>query len=161
MEEIIKKFNHEYSRQNTGKIKGSTFLLTINANQKESEKNRKTLEELIDNLFSEKNFPKFLCKYNPKTRQRTPLPMNELVSTKIKSAIEIGDKVEEIHIHALIVVKHKSNVQINLPLLKKIVYKVGTHQLYEGDEKKKIYVNVKGLANAQINFEEYIMKSHK
>ena len=160
MEEIIEVFNHEYSIANSKKkVKGSTFLLTINFNQVENEKVRSVAEELSENLFDKTNFTKLLCYYN--RGKRSLLPPQDLIEVKVKSQIEIGKKTNQTHIHALIIVKHTSNVQVNLPLLKKIIYKVGREHLYDGNINKKVYVNIKGLPNASINFEEYIMKDAK
>lgn len=155
MNEIIEKFDHEYKKSNK-KAKGSNFLLTINFNQIENENVRNVAEEINKNLFSKDNFPRFLCYYN--RGKRGPLDPKDLLSVRIKAGVEIGKKTNQTHIHALVVVKHTSNVQINLPLLKKIIYRIGSEKLYNGDINKKVYVNVKGLPNAQINFEEYIDK---
>lgn len=156
------------------KERASMFLVTINTNKSyhgaESYESLKSLEarfkDIAENLFSPQNSVHLLQDIGrPGSRlAANPIPASRSQNIKsIDSKVQIEANTDGrafLHLHALIKVVHQTRVRVNLPLLKRIVYK---RLDPEWDAKNnpsggkfRPYINVRGMKNASFNLENYV-----
>ena len=137
----------------------SVFLITINTNKSFNSVNLTSLEKMQDiktcfenmnhKLFSENNIMKLLVRVEGRGSERKQFDIDRdlIKSIKAQTSIEANLKMRGfLHSHTSINVIHKNKVQINLQLLKRVIYKSLEDCLTIDGEYKKPYVNVKATS---------------
>jgi hypothetical protein len=161
---------HITTQKKTSGFTGSIFTLTINTNKSLNTKNeavierlpeiKQCFEDLAANLFAERNLPKIIeiFQFSTSTLQTAgkakekvimPFDQDKIKDIKAETVIEANtDGLGFLHLHSVITVIHKEKVQINLKLVKAVVYRKLEKCLTFDGKYKKPYVSVRGRKTA-------------
>lgn len=151
-------------RKPKNEYSGSIFLITINSNKSMNTRDpgilerideiEKCLKEISDVLFSEKNVMKLLC-VPLENKQKENIDPENVKSIKVNSQLEANREERGfVHLHTTINVVHKKKIQIDLNLLKRVVYRKMNDCLTFNGKFYKPYVNVRGQKTAY-SIEQY------
>ena len=156
----------ENKKAKKDKERTSLFIITINTNKSfncdnECAKKRMPVvkiffEKLIGKLFKVENIPKLLA--GPlKDGKNGKIDLNKIIDVKAVTKIEANLDIRGfLHSHTYIKIIHKTKVQINIPLLRKIVYNALEGVLTIDGEFKHPYINVKGLRSVEAALKNYV-----
>lgn len=153
--------NYEFNTLITDKKKkaeysGSIFLITINSNKSYNSRDIGTVNNLeeIENCFKElseklfkNNAAKLLVQVEGRGTDKKiiPLEKDDIKNIDSVSQLEVNkDGRGFIHMHTTLTVIHKKKIQINLELLKRVVYRKMEPCLTIDGKYYKPYVNVRG-----------------
>lgn len=153
------------------KVRSSLYNITINTN-KSLVSNADNIPALKDMLKSfllaiskPEKFEKFLIDMGPVGTPRThykPATSDIIESITINNTIEANVSGRAfLHSHTIVKVIHKSRVQINIDLLKKIFYRYSKSLLTVGGEYMKPYINVKATTDTEFNMVNYVKAENR
>lgn len=137
-------------------LRYTNYFLTINTNKRfdqyseEYEKYKSLFTQIVDetlNTSTLKNFVLFL--------EQGEWTENYINPGHIQKAIEIGEKSNCLHFHALIKIPHRSKVRINIDKLYS-TFKQKINELF--NDTKDIYYNGKYYYNSSDNLQDYLSK---
>lgn len=130
----------------------SSFLITINVQDEDTELNNKRFREVLQTVYS--NFDRYLQPFERKDGQDIPVKIDvtkAISEPVIESAIEVGPKKHRLHSHALCRFKHNKDLyfKINLSL-----FRDDLQDAYGFTP----YVRVKYIHDKDTNLRNYINK---
>jgi len=167
--EIDTKIRRAPKVKGAAALKGSDFIITINTNKSKFSANEEVIKrmpeierkfgELVKNLFSESNLPKLVReveKIDGKNVQKVPGP-GKIVSVKAKTVIESTENgLGYLHAHTYIHIEHKTKVQIDLNLIKKVTYSVLKETLTFNGKFLKPFIGIKGVNSSSTSLKRYV-----
>lgn len=124
-------------------VKNSSFLLTINTNIADP-RIKEPLRRATNWMFE--NLNQFLTFRNARAEQG----LNLIDNIIIESAIEQGNKLHRIHLHSLIKIEHRTNLQLNLPKLRKY--------FEDALDLPNLHINVQYIKDTTFSIRKYISK---
>ena len=176
--EINKKVFTGSKKSKVKKENISLFLITINSNQSYHSQDKTVLERLpkietylrsIAKGIYEKNILKIIGvpEYNSKQmkelhvkQEYSPVNPSDIISSRAKSNIEAnGDGRGFLHLQTAIRIRHKTLIQIRIPLLKQMVEKILEPVLTFDGTFQKPYVNVRGIPSSADLLFEYVSEN--
>ena len=136
------------------KNKQSIFLLSINTNRtvdKMDQKNREDFKALADALFNENEIFDFVIK----RYGREPPEDNLIVDRWTDFNYEVGEENHRLHLHAVIDIKHNSNLLIDLPRLRNFInekmgYKLNVNLKVEKTNSLKKFIDYSNKNNESV-----------
>ena len=141
------------------KLKHSNYMITINPNKQNishmSESDFNLLEssfsDAIQNIFSPNGFKRFLKLYDPKTRSKYSVDIDDkiydLSPIDGEYHIEIGKNERRLHAHSLISFSHRTTFQIDAQELQTMFEELG----FNG-----VYINLKTDTHANFDRNQWI-----
>ena len=135
----------------------SSFLITINVQDEDTELNNKRFKEVLQTVYS--NFDRYLQAFVRKVdsagnNQDVPINIDvqkAISEPVIESAIEVGPKKHRLHSHALVRFKHETDLYFKVKL-----------SLFRDDLQDAYgftpYVRVKYIHDKDTNLRNYINK---
>ena len=152
------------------KVHGSAFIITINTNKTYNSADEKAIErlpairerftKLLQALFSESNLPKIIQEVYTENGVKKFRMTNKLINIKARTDIEANiENRGFLHSHTYIqVVVRDVNIQVNMSLIKPVIYAALKDVLTVDGKFKKPYVSVKGERSSEVALEAYLGK---
>lgn len=155
-------------KKKNNRLRQSLFLLTINTNKTFNCVDKCKLERLplikqklitlLEDLLSKKNILKLTLDLGPVgSNERKQINPDKVKNIEVRSQIEANLKgAGFLHSHSLIEITHDTRVQLDLLLMKNIIYKYLQKVLTFDGKFSKPYINLRATKSQEFAMQNYV-----